>query len=355
MITTRALIEELKRRNAWVGAAELAETFGITARTVRNYVKRVNDEAGREVITSSHMGYRIDPTVNQSSIGPISKVENVSSEKVLHATVDGPDARVFQLLAWLLQASSPLDIYELADDLCVADSTVMGDLRRVQQTASRFDLALVHTRGHISLEGRELDKRRLIGNLIAGSNSEALTDLSDWPFLESGYDRRRLAGIVSDELTNEGIAFNDYGLNNIVLHLAVMLDRVRHGRTVPETVDTSLLQNEPSWRAALASVRRAVEPFSVSIPNSELYYFALMISSSVRGIGGTIGDIENLIDANDLSVARRAVEELEEAYGLEPFDESFVERLAIHLHALAVRVRSGSYARNPLRSKTKAA
>lgn len=59
MITDEALLRELADKDDWIGASKLAKTFGVTTRTLRSYVRRINGSSKSKVIDSSHSGYRL--------------------------------------------------------------------------------------------------------------------------------------------------------------------------------------------------------------------------------------------------------------------------------------------------------
>ena len=52
-------LDVLASRGDWVDARFIADTFGVTTRTVRNYVKKLNDESDGELVESSYRGYRL--------------------------------------------------------------------------------------------------------------------------------------------------------------------------------------------------------------------------------------------------------------------------------------------------------
>ena len=56
MITDEALLRELADKDDWIGASKLAKTFGVTTRTLRSYVRRINGSSKSKVIDSSHSG-----------------------------------------------------------------------------------------------------------------------------------------------------------------------------------------------------------------------------------------------------------------------------------------------------------
>lgn len=344
MICEEALLKELDKRRGWVSAADLSKTFSVTTRTLRTYVKRINEASPDNPIESSHNGYRL--------LAPPSP-----RSAPAQTMPEGPNARVSHLFAKLLTMDQGISIYDLADDLCVADSTVMSDLQRAREIASAFGLTLVRKRDVVRLDGTEREKRRLIGHLIAEQGSEnGCISLASQLIGSEGHDERRLSALVADSIEREGLCVSDYGLSNIELHLAVMLGRVSQGRTVGEAVDTDKLEGTTAWRAAVRIAEAILEEDGTAIPQSELYYFALLISTNSRedfSAAPSTESIEAYLCESDLTASRQAVRALELAYGLDRFDENFVVRMAIHVHSLILRAREGSFIPNPLAGKTK--
>ena len=98
--------------------------------------------------------------------------------------------------------------------------------------------------------------------------------------------------------------------------------------------------------------------YGFEAPRTEAYYLALIISSnSVDATGSSVPaeSISELIGTKGVDLTRDIVGALEESYQLEPFDDDFLTRMAIHLHGLLRRGRSGAFVHNPLTGKTKQA
>lgn len=348
MITEETLLQELAAKDDWVGAAKLAKTFGVTTRTLRNYVRRINEASERKVIDSSHSGYRL--VCSPDSLPH-------PRQAVPSSVPEGQDARISHLFAQLLALEQGASIYDLADSLCVADSTVMSDLQHARKMAGAFGLTLARQRDVVRLEGTERSKRRLISHLMTEQGDLGFVSLASQPFQESSRSNRQLDGLIIKALEDEGLYANDYGLRNIALHLSIMLDRISRGRTVSEPVDTQGLEGSAAWRAANSIARAAIGHLDKPIPRNELHYLALLVSVNSRAGYGSGNPLETAgahLDKADLQATSQAVHALEQAYGLEQFDDDFIARLATHVHFLVLRAREGSYLPNPLAEKTKA-
>ena len=146
MITDEALLRELADKDDWIGASKLAKTFGVTTRTLRSYVRRINGSSKSKVIDSSHSGYRL--------VCPPNSLLFSKQTTPTSSVPEGQDARVSHLFAQLLTLEQGAGIYELADSLCVADSTIMSDLQHAREMARAFNLTLTRQRDIVRL-GRD--------------------------------------------------------------------------------------------------------------------------------------------------------------------------------------------------------
>lgn len=53
------ILRILSEATDWVEASRLADALGVTTRTIRNRVKKINNSAQTPLIESSHRGYRL--------------------------------------------------------------------------------------------------------------------------------------------------------------------------------------------------------------------------------------------------------------------------------------------------------
>lgn len=345
-ISEDALLEQLAGKEDWTPADTLAETFRVTRRTVRNYVRRINDSRGDATIESSRLGYRL------RAGAPVSAQPRRDDRVSAAPGTERPDVIVRRLIG----ARDPLSIYDLAEDLHVSDSTLQADLKRVREAIAPFSLGIAHHRDLIWLDGAERDKRRLIGSLISSGNPADFVALAGESLLEEGYDSALLLRRASTVLATYGLETNDYGLNNIVLHLAITIDRLRQSCLMPDQGDDSPVYGSNAFLAAHDILVDLSDVYGFEAPRTEAYYLALIISSnSVDATGSSVPaeSISELIGTKGVDLTCDIVGALEESYQLEPFDDDFLTRMAIHLHGLLRRGRSGAFVHNPLTGKTK--
>ena len=328
----------------WTSAADLARMLGVTTRSVRNYVTRVNRQAPADepVIESSSRGYRL----RQGAALP--RPQETSAD---YGTL---------LIRHLIGTDEPQSVYDLADEMHVSDSTLQRALRDARKMVEPFGLTIDRRRDRIELSGMELDKRHLIAHLLVSESSESFLEFARSGMLSRSYDSASTARLVEDALAASGLSSNDYGLNNIVMHVIIMVDRAADESLLDEDADTGAMASTPAFRAAHEICRRlaASDAASAGLASNpaEEYSLSLVIAANSSSSESRVveGDtLAEFIDPRTVEVTRGAVHALEDAYGLESFDENLMVRMAVHMHGLLQRARTGRFVRNPLAAETK--
>lgn len=351
-ISEQALVAALSGKGDWVDAGYLADTFGVTTRTVRTYVKKANEAHEKPIIESSYRGYRLVERSREPQLGAPKAATTAADATPPH------ESRTDALLRRLISASGPISVYDLADELCVSDSTIEAELRHVRDAIRLFDLTLVRSRDTVTLDGGERDKRRLIGQMLSSEGPSSFASFTGNGIVSEGYDIASLSKLVSQALEVQGLHADDYGLNNVVLHVIVMTDRIRSGRSMPADDGLSRARDTPGYVAARTICSRVANKYNIEVDDAEVGYLSLVVSSNSSQ--GTYSfareaDLQEYLDDSDIELTQRAIARLEDAYYLEPFDSEFVTRMAIHVHSLRQRIPNGLSARNPLTNRIKQA
>lgn len=334
------LISALRDSGSWVDAQTLADLFQVTPRTVRNYVRRANTQAGTDVIESSHHGYRLVGDRTSAEPHPSSSPETTPPQK----------RRETRLLALLLTRTERQSIYDLAEELHVSDSTLQATLRSVRPRIVSEGLSVEHERDLVWIDGAERDKRRLIGKVIREDQvPDSPHDLIGIP-TNSPLVTQEAWSHVREMLAAHKFALSDFGLGNLMVHLEIMVSRLALGSSI-RSLDAA---DETSAYARAASDEIcdwAAELLGLSIEPAERAYVALLIDANAVRRESAADD--ELVTPLDLRIAREAAEQLSWTYCLDEFSEDFIRRLAAHIHLLCRRARHGMEVPNPLSKRVR--
>jgi lichenan operon transcriptional antiterminator len=337
------MLDILSRRDAWVTANELARDLGVTARSIRTYVAELKDAAAPlEVVESGPSGYRLD----RDAYGSYLAASSAAQDAAPPAAAGSPQARLAYLVRRLLDEPDGIDVYETAESLFVSDSTVESDLTRMRGLFAGTELSLVRHGGAVQLSGPEIARRKLLSRLFRDEMRQGIVDLAR---IQEAFSSRGLADFKSDlvsMLDARGFFVNEYGINDVLLHMAVALDRVAKNRVLPATADPDV--SETIRRLADDLGTLVTQHFDVSLDSTELRYLAILLRTRVIAPGAGPDPVSDFVSEDDLEVVRSIVARASAEYLVELRDEDFIVRLTLHVQNLVARAHENSYSRNPL-------
>lgn len=324
------LVEALADADGWTTAARLADRLGVTTRTVRTYAAQAN-QGGEPVVESGPGGYRLE----RAAWARRAQVRTDAGDS-------GPEGRRARLVRDLVDAPDGLDVFDAAERMHVSESTLESDLGRVRARLQGTGLALERDGSVVRLTGPETATRRLLGSLVREEGRRGIRDLAalrvGFPPID-GFRRRLLDG-----LREAGWAPNEYALDDVLLHVAIAVDRVSRDRTLERDEGTAAGTPADSLVSLVDDLVR--DEFGVRLPPAEVDHLARLIGSraATRREGPARVD-----------VLRGIVTRISQDWLIELGDDEFLERLALHVDNLAARAAEHSYSRNPLTASIKAA
>jgi lichenan operon transcriptional antiterminator len=327
------LLDYLVQSDGWVTAGELADQLGVTTRSVRSYVTAAKAAAHPlPIIAASTSGYRL----NREAYATFA-AENRGRDTQLET----PRDRVHHLARRLTEAPDGLDIHHLADSLYVSESTIESDLRKVKALGDEAGLVLSRSGSRVTLRGSEADYRRLLSRLFRSESAQGFLEL------ENEFAHEGLRDFKTDliaMLDSQGYFVNEYGINSVLLHVAIAVERVGQHRA---------LAPSPGARDAItASLAELIaKHFAVELASGDLDYISKLLTTRVitQGKGQPVqAVIDEHVDPADLQTVRHIVEQVAQEYLVDLDDEAFMVRLSLHLGNLVARANDNSYSRNPL-------
>lgn len=323
------LIEHLAQAEGWVTAAELADKLGVTTRSVRSYVTAVKSSAlPLEVIESSTAGYRLHRD-NYAEF--LKSASNRDTER--------PRDRQYHLVRRLGDAPEGIDIHALADSFFVSESTIEADLRKIKTVVTEEGLSLIRRGALVVLSGTEPNLRRLLSKMFRHEDTQGFLELASIQREFESSDLRAFKTSLLDLLDAHGYFVNEYGINHVLLHVAIAADR-----TSPAS--PALADAAPEFTNELGALIAA--HFSVNLARDELNEIEILLTTRVI-TRGTDASSTSDVDLEELITRiRRTVHHVGEEYLVDLDDDDFIMRLSLHVRNLILRAQDLSYSRNPM-------
>ncbi|MDX2376988.1 PTS sugar transporter subunit IIA [Microbacterium sp. LRZ72] len=341
-LVTRArqdrVIALLARRGDWLTAAHLADALGVTPRSIRSYVTAINARVpAGDAVESGPLGYRIDRA-------HLAALRDSSPE------TGTPRDRLHTLVRALIDAEDGLDVHESAGRFYVSDATFEGDLARVRALIAPTGLTLERSAARVRLRGPEGEQRRLLSRLV---HDEMDAGALDMPLLRRSLgaeyvDPDTLAAFKSDlvaALAPRGFYVNEYAITDVLLHVAIAVDRTRRRRVIEDADPV-----EGATAEVAATVAELISRhFSVEPAPAEARHLATLLLTRVVAPAEDHGeDARQRLDPEVESAVRDAVQRAAAEFAVDLDHDDFVLRLALHVQNLRHRARTGAWSRNPL-------
>lgn len=339
------LLGLLARDDDWATAATLADALGVTPRSIRSYVTALNARvAPGTAVESGPQGYRAGP-------------DAATALRAVGET-GTPRDRLHTLVRSLLAAPDGIDVFETAEALHVSSATLDADLARVRGLLGGTELTLERSASRARLRGTEVAQRRLLSRLAHDEMDAGSFDLAALRrTLGEGSVGAAAFGPFKAELVARlgdlGWFVNEFGITDVVMHIAIAADRVAHDRPLDAAPEELPSPGDRPARTEVAGIIAELTQrhLGVELGSGDLQHLATLVLTRVvapGGTGGTPAQDQPPIEPEVESAVRGVVEQAAAEFLVDIAHEDFVLRLALHVQNLLHRSREQAWSRNPL-------
>lgn len=314
------LLDYLKnqKKEQFVSSSDLAKILGVTNRSIRYYVKQLNDDRP-DLVESSREGYRYNwqyfelPKVDES--------------------VDG---RRFSILRYLLQKGDEgVDLFDLAEKLWVSESTIRQDMSALQELMQDYQLRIRQHEFHYYLTGTQEAKRLLIMTLIRKKNGDASSLEDEMQQFLGEIPLSVLTDFCQQVFDEFNFHVNQYFFQNFILHLIIVLNQ--------KWQDESKVFSSPSLPMIEKIAVLIFEKYHLELAQEDKFELALLCDGE-RGHREV--EVSNYVSKNVSDSLHQALEELSSVFLIDFTDQQFLNRLLLHTQNLYNRVKDKKVKRN---------
>ncbi|WP_166984497.1 BglG family transcription antiterminator [Paramicrobacterium fandaimingii] len=338
------LLEQLVRSNGSQTAGDLADALGVSDRSIRTYIAALKAKAHPlPIIESSPEGYRLGRDAYAAYLSAV----GTSAD-------DGtPRERLHRVVRLLVDEADGFDVYETASALFISDSTLETDLSRVRALIADTGLTLARSGGRVALRGSELARRRLLSRLFRDETTHGMAQLDA---IQREFESESLGSFKTDlieALQTRGYYINDYGMDNVLLHIAIAADRA--GKSAPVESQGRDTGTDAELRDVVRDL--SLTHFSDPLGEADIGYIAYLLSTRAVAprpdAAATIAS--EYFTPDEYATVRSIAERASEEYLVDLSDVDFLTRLTVHVSNLLERAEDQAYSRNPLTTSLKTA
>ncbi|MBE6122509.1 MAG: PRD domain-containing protein [Erysipelotrichaceae bacterium] len=325
-------VELLKTLSAdeYVTASQLSSFFHVSNKTIRSWVKSINDEGeayGVSIESRPHYGYILicrDPEDVSRLIRSLSSAEVLSP--------DSPNARLYYLIKVLFESGDYIRIGDVADELFVSRPTMQGAVREAEGILNQYNLTLKRRPAYgIRVEGNEFDIRRCISstfarrnNLLYRSNMESVM--------------HSLAEMIKDLMNRYDIHLTDVSFASFLFQSYVGLERMKDGHYIELNSGAFSGAAEKEIRFVKELLSVLTETYHFEAPEDEAYYMLIYLMAGRRS-GSVSGDETNFVIHEEIDeLTTQILETVYQEFHLDLRD-NFEIRMLLNQHLVPMDIR----------------
>ncbi len=333
-------------------AEGLAESLGVSSKTVRNQLKNLNEllkDYGVCVESKHGSGYRLAV----KDIKRQKELEELMQKKELQESgiPNSSEERVEYLLEYLLNTDGYVKLDELSEMLYISKKTLTSNLKEVEHLLEEHHLHLQRKPNYgIRVEGREFDRRLCIAGYVAKKIQQTEKLDGDQDVTE---EIQWIHQCVQECLSRYHFDISNIAFQNLVLHIQIAILRMRGGHYVPMMEnEADKVRDKKTYRIAEEILGRIKEKFQVEFPDSEIGYIAIHLEGKKMLINTTIAEETegNLIISPEISdLVGFMLSAVYDAFKFD-FRDDLELRMSLsqHLVPLVVRIQHDMKLTNPL-------
>ncbi len=341
------LLKYLLEKNTHVTASSLSDHLGISVRTVKTYIRELN-ESTQGIIASSAKGYLVDREL---------------AAKVLFENKSGiPQTareRAVYIINCVVKNNGPVHIYDLCDELFISVTTLRSVFPRIRKMLEAFQLTLDISSDALSINGLEKNKRKLLSSLLYNESNKNFVNLEVIQHAFLDIDITFIRDCVLNILSEYHYFVNDYSLINLVLHVAIAIDRIQ---THQEENEISFPRERPrllshEYELCGKVIQCLEERFHVVFSENEISEMALLLVSRATSLNYqsiTAENLEEYIGKSCMELVHEMISAISAYYYINLNEPEFLIRFALHIKNLLIRAETDHFSKNPLTDNIRA-
>lgn len=341
-----------QRRNEFIKSTEIAAMLELSDRTIRKYIKSLKlevEQNGATLIAKQGYGYKLEIHLLIEFEHFLKKY--LSTNYTKQENVNDAKDRQYFILNLLLFSDENITIEHLSEHMYISRSTLSQDISNIKKDIAKYHLTLVSkAKQGLSIEGDERDIRHFIMEYFLGNSFFHSINkyFQETPLLQQ-INMEELAIIVVDETRESKVYLSDYILQNLVLHLGLMIRRLLDGHCLKSLTLNEETLTEGDLIVARKILYRVERIYQIKFPEEEAKYISLHIMS--KGY-----QFQNQHEVSELSQRVKIIlTQIENDLGFPmSSDNQLLYGLVTHLEPLIKRVQNQIHLENPVLNDIKA-
>lgn len=270
----------------------LTHCFNLSDRTIRNDIVDINSylkSSDSTIILQRNIGYSFSNKINAQPV-----YELFTNQSTAYLSTDSLENRLFLTTTFLLSANDYISMTELCEYVYVGSSTMTTYINTIKKQIKPFNLKITSKSNlGYKIQGSEQDIRSYIFESLVVKNdpnyvsvfSEFELTLFDKVNLPDLYD------IVLFFFPPTKYKFNDYYRKNLVIKLAIMINRIIEGHHFDSETTDHISKSAHSIVNSM--INEIEELYQITIDNSNIQWLISQIFFELVNQTNTVAYSDN--------------------------------------------------------------
>ena len=332
------IISYLSRQSGWTPAAEMADFFHVSVRTLKNRIYQIN-AAFDGVILSSNRGYQLDTGRGSEMVRALTQKNDIP---------DSYEKRKEYILKSLLLDKTELRISDLMETFFVSDATLQKDISKLRSELAEERLILRTKKEQLLIVGSGADKQKFILKMIQREINDSSFSIQKTQKMFTTVNLMQVRKIVTGVLGKYEYFLDNYALLNYVLHLALTIELKNEN---PENqvsgsvikADYVIPKDDLVQQMILEIYEQLKKLYNTEYTLEDIIQASVLMSTRVtfRNLSSmTYEQIRPYIDENIPPLLEDIILAVQKNYAIDLGDDGFKVRFALHLKRLLVRLEN---------------
>ena len=306
-----------------LSADKIAKMLNVSTKTIRNEIHKINSSLNLNyIISQKGTGYLINEQIQlEKEYASEQNIQYLILKKILNHDF--------------------YNFYELADELFISESNLQRYIKRVNEIIQKRNssIKICRQQNQLYLNGTETEKRQITTYFLMNELNQYNFNLSMYQSLFLRIDILELQKIITEFNNSHHLNLRDVEIISLVIHVALMLERVIRGNEIINEVD---FVNDEYNHLSIQFANILQIRYEIKLNKSEIKYLSLLLAGKVPPI-----------EENDINEVKQFIQqliiEINESFDVDlQQDSKFADNFLIHLIGLKRRITNHTFLNNPL-------
>lgn len=306
-----------------LSADKIAKMLNVSTKTIRNEIHKINSSLNLNyIISQKGTGYLINEQIQlEKEYASEQNIQYLILKKILNHDF--------------------YNFYELADELFISESNLQRYIKRVNEIIQKRNssIKICRQQNQLYLNGTETEKRQITTYFLMNELNQYNFNLSMYQSLFLRIDILELQKIITEFNNAHHLNLRDVEIISLVIHVALMLERVIRGNEIINEVD---FVNDEYNHLSIQFANILQIRYEIKLNKSEIKYLSLLLAGKVPSI-----------EENDINEVKQFIQqliiEINESFDVDlQQDSKFADNFLIHLIGLKRRITNHTFLNNPL-------